>query len=370
MEILGRELSQDELGELIPEVSDIIGAAGPYHLPPHISPAIFPPPLQLDPHPYVPMDLTQSPHSPPSRPLSPTSIERQPPTLTHWIPVFQRHSVLWKFNMEFYKIEEWAFCGHTSKHIAHLIVADCKDIASFNRRLFSALFFLIKRKQDLTYFVDSLIECFIDCGVECEQYSVRFFVNLLLSNSDRLIRQKIVHLLSISNPVPLTEFVISAGDTFSQKFTAEPFSLMGKFLFFSYGIDCCRGKSSLINKIFGTRFELSKNSQFFQGTIDFQSDRMILPSRGVVLADGHGIVEDNFYSGILKIADGLIIHVHHETWNTDPAGVRADVQKAVQHGMHFIIILVRDVLHSETHSPLTSFESPDNVAPLVGLEGI
>lgn len=363
IEVLSQEIAQDEL-DLMPELFDYLKSLSPYQLPPHVTPAIFPPPLQLDPHPFIPMELAQSPRSLSSPPLSPTSLERQPPTLMNWIPIFQRHSVLWKFHTDFYKIEEWAFCGQPSKNIARMIVADCKDITSFNRRLFSALFFLIKRKQDLTYFVDSLIECFTDCGVECEQYSVRFFVNLLFSNCDRLLRQKITHLLSISNPVPLTEFIVEDGDTFSQQFTAEPFALMGKFLFFSYGMDGCRGKSSIINKIFGTKFETSKNSQFFKGTVDFQSDRMIIPSRGVALADGHGLIEDEFMVGMLRIADGLIIHLHHETWSLDPAGIQEDIQKAVQHGIQFVVLLVRDVIHGDNGTPLEDFESPDNLKPL------
>lgn len=298
--VLEEELSQEELEDIKIEFEEI-ASKGKYNLPPNLSPSIIvPPPLTLSPpnSPVIPMK-SEAP---------PTPILRETPPSTDWIQVFQRHSVLWKFfYSDFNKIEEWATFGSPSKQIARAIVDECRDAPTFNKRLYSAFFFLAKRRLNLTPFVEALVECFLDFGVETEQYCLRMFVNLLLSNCDKLVRQKLMHLISSSNPVPFTEFVVGESQaTFSQQFTPELYWILDdKFLFFSFGIGNCKGKSLLLNRIFGTSFENSKDSQFFRGTIDYQGDVSTVPHRGVVVADGHGTLAESLKQGIFPFTDGI-----------------------------------------------------------------
>lgn len=158
--------------------------------------------------------------------------------------------------------------------IAKHLASHFKDTLVFNRKLHSSLFFLIKRQMELGPFFESLLESLMEVegdAVDCEQYSVRMLVNLLLSNCDPFLRLKLVQLISSSNPIPLTEFVLESGRNFTQQFTPEPCSILeDTFLFFSFGIGRCKGKSTVLNKIFGTTFETSNDSQFFNGTIDYQ----------------------------------------------------------------------------------------------------
>jgi hypothetical protein len=372
-ELLEEEISQDELDDIKPELQAFV-LSGRYQLPPHVTPSIYPPPLLLD-----PAYAFNEAHSPTSsaphtrRREVPTFYNPIPPPSLDWIPFFQRHIVLWKFfHADFYKIEEWAFYGHPTKQMAKLIVEECKDIPSFNRRLYSTFFFLIKRQQDLSPFVDALLECFADYGVERDQYSLRMFINLLLSNCDKFLRPRLLHLTSTANPIPLTEIVLNQEEaSFSQNFTPEAFWILeDKFLFFSYGIDNCKGKSSIINRIFGSNFEQSNDSQFFRGTIDYERDKLFVPARDVVLADGHGRLTDSFKNGVLSIADGVILHTQSDTWNFDLTRIRQEIENAVQYGVKFVVVLVRDVVEYPNRKVLAGFESLDNVVQLGDFEGL
>lgn len=363
--ILEEEISQEELEEIKPDFEQI-ASRGKYKLPSHLKLSVLPPPpLALD---LAIPGLPRKHAAPPT----PIPIFRERPPSTEWIQVFQRHSVLWKFfQSDFSKIEEWATFGFPTKQIARLIVDECKDISTFNRRLYSAFFFLAKRQLDLVPFVDALVESFLDFGVACEQYSLRMFVNLLLSNCDKLVRQRLMHLISTSNPIPFTEFVVAESQTtFTQHFTPELFWILDdKFLFFSFGIGGCKGKSSLLNRIFGTSFEGSKDSQFFCGTIDYQSDSTTVPHRGLVVADGHGTVANPFKLGLFTIADGIIIHVQNEMWNANPRPVRDEIDAAIQLGVKLVVVLVRDVVEPGRRRVLETFNSQD-ISLLGGFEGL
>ena len=354
--ILEVELSQEELEEIKSSL-DIIEASGKYQLPSHIAPATS----VLD---QAIPEISRKTISPPT-----PSVPDKPPS-TKWVQVFQRHSVLWKFlSSDIGKVEEWAVFGFSTKQIARSIVDECKNVASFNRRLYSALFFLAKRRLNMLPFVDSLVECFLDFGVECEQYSLRMLVNMLLSNCDKLVRQKLAHLISVANPIPFTEFVVAENQpTFTQHFTPELYWILdSKFLFFSLGVGGCKGKSSLLNQIFGTSFETSKDSQFFRGTIDYQNDGSTAPHPGVVVADGHGTIDDPFKHGIYSIADSVIVHVQSDTWNANPQLVICEITMAAQLGVRFIIVLVRDVV--EPRSSEISKELNATDSHLADLEG-
>jgi hypothetical protein len=85
-------------------------------------------------------------------------------------------------------------------------------------------------------------------------------------------------------------------------------------LLFSYGLDDCQGKSTLLNQIFGTTFEESNNSQFFQGTTDVQGDRNFIHHRATTIIDVHGEITDTTKS-LLALADGVILHVSEQMWN-------------------------------------------------------
>eukprot|EP00026_Physarum_polycephalum_P000181 Phypoly_transcript_00181.p1 GENE.Phypoly_transcript_00181~~Phypoly_transcript_00181.p1 ORF type:complete len:2011 (+),score=311.30 Phypoly_transcript_00181:88-6120(+) len=351
---LQEEISQEEWEDIKREFEDIAGG-GVYQLPSQLKPhqKIAPPPLDLD------SIIPQVPKKTVAPPTLPTFPRESPPSI-EWLQVFQRHSVLWKFlYSDFCKVSEWALFGYPTKQIARVIVDDCKDVPSFNRRLYSAFFFLIKRRLDLYPFVDALVECFLDFGVESEQYSLRMFVNLLLSNCDKLVRQKLMYLISASNPVPITEFVVTDNQTtFSQHFTPELYWILDdKFLFFSLGLGNCKGKSTLLNRIFGTTFETSKNSKFFRGTVDYQSDSTTIPERGVVVADGHGTMTNPVKQGLFAIADGVLLHVRNDVWNAERGLVREEIESAAQAGVRLIVVLVRDVNEPRNGGRVSSLEN-------------
>jgi hypothetical protein len=339
---LEEEISQEEMEEIRQEFENI-AARGKYQPPTQFTShqKAAPPPIDLNAIiPQVPKKAVTPPTPKISPPENPPSVE--------WLQVFQRHSVLWKFlYSDFCKVSEWELFGFPTKQIARVIMEDCKDIPSFNRRLYSAFFFLSKRRLDLCPFVDALSECFLDFGVESAQYSLRMFVNLLLSNCDKLVRQKLMLLISASNPIPITEFVVTESQTtftHTQHFTPELYWILDdKFLFFSLGLGNCKGKSTLLNRLFGTSFETSKNSKFFKGTIDYQSDSSTIPERGLVVADGHGTMANSFKLGLFSIADGIILHVQSEVWNSERGLVREEIEAAAQAGARLVVVLVRDV---------------------------
>jgi hypothetical protein len=300
--------------------------------------------------------------------LAPLTSSKSSPRGTYsleWQRVFRRHSVFQKFHdFDFNKIEEWAIHVKSTSQIAKQLASYFQDTLVFNKKIYSALFFHIKRQLDLGPFVESLLESLMeldtDIVVESEQYSVRMFINLLLSNCDHFLRLKLIQLISTANPIPITEFILE-GDAFTQQFIPEPCSILeDKFLFFSFGIDKCKGKSTALNKIFGTTFETSKDSQFFNGTIDCQGDKMFVPSRGVVVVDGHGDVSIPFKLGLFQLADGIILHIQNDTWNSDPVQVRHEIEMAVQYGVKLVVVLVRDAVESlKGKRILDSFRSMD-----------
>ena len=268
--------------------------------------------------------------------IDPSSVQTQ-----SWLSTFCLHSLSRKHS-DFNQIEEWATAGRHANETAKLLASHFKNTPIFNMKLYSALFFYIKR-QLLRPFVESLVPSLRDLsGVEWEHYSIRMFINLLLSNCDSDLRIKLMQLISISHPIPLTEFILNR-DTFTQEFTPEPCSILeDKFLFFSFGVGQCKGKSTLLNRIFGTTFETSRRSQFFKGTIDYQGDAMFVPSRGVAVVDAHGDVDSVFKQGLFKLADGIIMHTSKETWEFYPHQVRREIEDAAECGVKLMVVLVRD----------------------------
>ncbi|CAF4463817.1 unnamed protein product, partial [Rotaria sp. Silwood2] len=80
----------------------------------------------------------------------------------------------------------------------------------------------------------------------------------------------------------------------------------------SFSIGACQGKSSLINTLFLTNFELSVTSLYFDGTIDvdFGCD-FLSPGRCINIADVHGQITEETLSAYAPIFYGFLIHIQH-----------------------------------------------------------
>jgi energy-coupling factor transporter ATP-binding protein EcfA2 len=264
---------------------------------------------------------------------------------------------------EFHKVEPCALQQSSTLQmvqeiVEHYFLGD----DSFSNQLHSVLFYLLKRGQELTPLTTALFDIFVDRNIDASPYSLRMLINVLLMNCNNFLRQKVINLLSSTNSIPLTEYTLKNDSISSHTFTPEPYWLLDdQFLFFSYGLDYCKGKSSLLNKTFGTTFETSNDTKFFQGTIDYQGDKMFIPSRGIAVVDGHGLISDEFKLGILKVADGVILHVSQETWKNDPVRVRNEVEMISRH-VGCVVVVVRDVKEYQKVKNVNAFKSQDHIA--------
>lgn len=109
---------------------------------------------------------------------------------------------------EFHRVEEWAMVANSTSKTITQIIEFYSDAPEFTRKLHTLLFYLVKRQQGLTSFRESFLNALQDHGIPHSQYSLRMLVNVLISNCDGLVRQKLFSLMSQSNPIPLTEFVL------------------------------------------------------------------------------------------------------------------------------------------------------------------
>ncbi len=285
--------------------------------------------------------------SAPSNALGSISVHNFGPILpSESIKLYQRFQLTSKLSVEeFHRVEFCAVQQSSTSQVAKAIVDAFDDSEKFSSLLFSSLFYLLKRGQDLSNFAKALFDMLICKQGDLGEYSVRMLINVLLSNCSRFLRQKIIGLLSYSNAVPLTELTLTKdGTTFNQEFILEPYWLLEeKFLFLSYGIDHCKGKSSLLNHLFGTTFEISNGSIYFKGTIDYQGDKMFIPARDMMIVDAHGILSETVKNRVLQLADGVILQIDHRTWNGNRELVCKEVDMLLKCNLRCVMVLIRDV---------------------------
>ena len=237
-------------------------------------------------------------------------------------------------NLSFHcKMEEWAYKEHDIQSITTELIRAMEDLPKSHEVLFSTLLYFIKRKQSLQPLVRQLQH-----STNPQYLSQRMLVNLLLANSDELLRQKIIYNLSVSNPVPLTGFEHSDP---SSHFFPEAYWILDntKLLLFSYGIGECKGKSTLLNQLFGTSFEESNDTMWFNSAIDYQNDDMT--SSGIAVADGHGEVREMAKICMADLADVVILHSSFDVWQSKIKVIQTEMEQFA-YRVKLMIILVRD----------------------------
>jgi hypothetical protein len=245
-------------------------------------------------------------------------------------------------------MEKWAYTPQEVKNIAKEIAATIKDPSKFYELLFLTLLYFLKRQQNLQPLVLQLQYC-----MKSPAISQRMLVNLLLSNSDAVLRQRITYMLGTSNPIPLNEFALESSSSPSPSlcsplrppsslhFVPEAYWILDstKLLVFSYGVGKCKGKSTLLNELFGTSFEKSNNTPFFNGTIDYQNDNMT--SSGITIADGHGDISGMWKLCMAELADAVVLHTSIDIWDSSINVIR-DEMSHFRYRVKAVIILVRD----------------------------
>jgi hypothetical protein len=210
---------------------------------------------------------------------------------------------------DFHKLEA---CALQKSSILQMVGTICDNFPN-PKQIFSVLFYLIKRGQGLSSLATTLKQEFISRSMNNE-FSLRFFINVLLLNCGSFLRHKVIDLLAISNPIPLNEYTLENG-AFSLALIPEPYWVLDdKFVLLSYGLDICKGKSTILNQIFGTTFEESDGTLYFQGTVDMQSDKMFIQPRDITVLDSHGTLSKLDKHALLTVADGVIIHVSDRLW--------------------------------------------------------
>lgn len=262
-----------------------------------------------------------------------------PPASPASIAAFLKYILPTKISLEdFHKVEECALQQTTILHLANSI---CDNLGN-PVKLFSILFYLIKRGQRLIPLITTLRCELIRRKMDTAHLSLRFFINVLLFNCNSFLRQVVVSLLDISNAVPLDEFSL-VGGTLSLSLISEPYWVMEeKFILLSYGLSTCKGKSSFLNKVFGTTFEVSNNSLHFCGTVDMQSDKMFICPRRMTILDSHGVLGKTHKKSLLALADAVIIHVDERLWQ-NRTKLNEEIGFLSTFGLKFILVVVRDV---------------------------
>jgi hypothetical protein len=117
---------------------------------------------------------------------------------------------------------------------------------------------------------------------------LRTWIHVLLSNSDESLRRTIINQLKHQNVVPFLQpgSLIINPDILSIWDFTRPCLL-------SFGIGPCQGKSTLLNQLFDTKFEIHHDENlYFQQTIDIDFSLNCSFSIG----DTHGILTKEYFA--------------------------------------------------------------------------
>ena len=132
--------------------------------------------------------------------------------------------------------------------------------------MFNLLIYLIKRQQDLKYFIKEFKYRFE------EKYqtkiSLKELLYNLLRNSEDECKIKMFQLLHVTNPVPFLNYFFSSENELELEFHPETYWITENTAIIrihSFSLDQkCRGKTKLLNSIFHNDFETTiENSPFF-----------------------------------------------------------------------------------------------------------
>jgi hypothetical protein len=236
-------------------------------------------------------------------------------------------------------------------------INNLNDDLKFADALFTLMIYLIKRQQNLKYFMKEL-KYHIEEKHQIVLSLKEFVYNLLLNCEDE-VKTKIFQLLHTTNPVPfLNNFLTS--ESIELDFHYETYWITENSInvkINSFSIDPkCKGKTRLLNKIFNTNFEETiEDSIFFNSTMDLQ----IIPNFGSInynycLVDTHGVADIKTLDKISNNFDAFIIHLNEDSLTKE--NVDFIFEFVCKAKFHKIFIFVRDCKKDSKRKDCTNQE--------------
>jgi hypothetical protein len=211
----------------------------------------------------------------------------------------------------------------------------------FADALFTLMIYLIKRQQNLKYFIKEL-KYHIEEKHQIKLSLKELVYNLLLNCEDE-VKIKIFQLLYTTNPLPFLNY-FSLNNSYQLNFHYESYwitenSTNIKINSFSFDPKS-KGKTRLLNKIFSTNFEETiENSVFFNSTMDLQ----IISNFGTInhnycLVDTHGVVDFKILDRVANNFDAFIIHVNEDSLNKEMINLIFEFVSKVKSNKIFIFV--------------------------------
>ncbi|CAF3840110.1 unnamed protein product [Adineta steineri] len=246
----------------------------------------------------------------------------------------------------FFGVGELQYADKTIEDIANEIVDRFKNDSyrDFNALISETaqlLMYLLKREQNLTNFSDilkvSLIE---EKNIPC--FNLRRLIDNIMINSDQFLCRRLISLLSKRNPVPLIQ---PCHDSTNNEYRSISSIIhvwdYHRPVLLSFGIGICTGKTSLINTIFYSNFELSVIDGYFANTIDVDFGYQFSERRPINIADSHGAISNGILSQISILFNGFLIHIKSKYLCANSSDVIKYLELLAPQS--YIVLLIRDV---------------------------
>jgi hypothetical protein len=233
-----------------------------------------------------------------------------------------------------------------------------QNFSSFIQACLIPTMYLLKRHQNFDDFIESLFFKYsqVESPSNAPKLCLRMFIHVLLLNSDLSLSRKIMSLLSKRNPVPFLHPSLSEDRT-SYQFVSDIFHVWDYSIptLLSFGIGPSEGKSTLINTIFLSSFELSMSSIYFQNTIDIDFGYSFLPRRSTNIADCHGPMVKTLLEKIHELFDGFLIHVEYSYLMNNIDSIH-DLLNVIMRNNPYHLLIVRDA-PTDQHEQCSNFLS-------------
>ena len=210
---------------------------------------------------------------------------------------------------------ELQYNGETMTAIATNIVERSKtngnyDIDVLISEAIQPIMYLLKREQNITEFCRQL-KRLSPKGKNIQRVSQRLLIDIMMVNSDRLLRRRLTSLLSKRNAVPMIqpqfESMNSEYRSISNLIHVWDYH---QPVLLSFAIGPCEGKTTLINTLFYSSFEQYIEDKYFSATIDVDFGYHIVERRPVNIADTHGQISAETFAQISPVFSGFLVHVN------------------------------------------------------------
>jgi ribosome biogenesis GTPase A len=242
---------------------------------------------------------------------------------------------------------ELTYMNQTFTQVIETLIGDYvskQRFLPFIQSCFTPIMYLLKRCQNLDDFFKSLYRRYSTCRltVRKPKLSLRMLIHIILENSELSLSRKIMYLLSQRNPVPFLQPSLSTEQnlyTYVSNIThvwnySRPTLL-------SFGIGPCKGKSTVLNRIFLSSFERSMDSIYFQNTIDIDFGYSFLKPRLANIADVHGSIKKTLLERIHQLFNGFLIHIKYEYLKNNRDSCD-DILNVLKTSHKYCLLIIRD----------------------------